>query len=455
MPKKAAKKKSAAKKATKKAAKKHLTLEPVKGRPMLQWVGKRSLDRVTAFPAQHIESFNPENEETDAAGRLYHGDNKEVLAHLLANGYRGKVNLIYIDPPFDSGADYVRKVQLRGKSAVAKMEGEAYSLGEQVQYTDIWANDNYLQFMYERLILLKELLANDGTIWLHCDYRRAHQLRVLLDEVFGANNCLNEIVWYFYGPGSPNMSQFNRKHNNIYWYRKGETWTFNDEDVRIPHSKKTQENFNEGLEGSGFITDDYKLDDGKIPESHWEFAIAQRFPIDGKKRVDYPTEKPWALLERIIKTATSPDDLVLDCFNGSGVTAAVAQKLGRRWIGADINKGAIQTTNKRLQGIIKDQLESKNQGDGELIPADDAPPAPAAHSFHIHRVNDYDLQIQHNEAVNLACEHIGVERRKDDAYFDGIQGQTPRQSHPFQPPAQPGGSGAARARTQSPPGGRA
>jgi hypothetical protein len=129
-----------------------------KGRPMLTWVGKRALERATAYPAQKVESFSldaPEDalsdidwtdwpEKFDKGGLLFHGDNKDVLAHLLANGFRGKVKLIYIDPPFDSGADYVRKVELRGKGGTAKIEGVEYTLGEQIQYTDIWANDNYL-----------------------------------------------------------------------------------------------------------------------------------------------------------------------------------------------------------------------------------------------------------------------------------------------------------------------
>jgi hypothetical protein len=122
-----------------------LKLAPAKGRPMLHWVGKKPLARVTAFPAQAIEAFAPLGESTGPAqangGRFYHGDCKEVLAHLLTNGHRGKINLVYIDPPFDSGADYVRKVSLRGKSAIAKLDAEAYSLGEQIQYSDIWAND--------------------------------------------------------------------------------------------------------------------------------------------------------------------------------------------------------------------------------------------------------------------------------------------------------------------------
>lgn len=139
-----------------------------KGRPMLTWVGKRPLGQVQAFPAQAVERFEagPLSPKVDwsgwpakypQGGLLYHGDNKEVLIHLLANGFRAKVQLIYIDPPFDSGADYVRKVTLRGPSGTAKVDGETYTLGEQIQYQDIWANDNYLQFMYERLLLMRHI----------------------------------------------------------------------------------------------------------------------------------------------------------------------------------------------------------------------------------------------------------------------------------------------------------
>ncbi len=158
---------------------KNVKIGKAKGRPMLTWVGKRPLTTVKAYPAQHVERFavEPPAAWVDAAsptswedwpdkyeqgGLLFHGDNKDVLAHLLANGFRGKIKLIYIDPPFDSGADYVRKVQLRGAKGTTKVDGEEYTLGEQIQYEDIWANDNYLQFMYERLLMLKELLAEDG-----------------------------------------------------------------------------------------------------------------------------------------------------------------------------------------------------------------------------------------------------------------------------------------------------
>ena len=191
-------------KLTAQASTTEVKVQAAKGRPMLTWVGKRPLTRVPAYPAQHIETFDPTGALVKPlsqpevwkdwpsgyprGGLLFHGDNKEVLAHLLANGFRRKVKLIYIDPPFDSGADYVRGVTLRGVSGTTKIEGEGYALGEQIQYTDIWANDNYLQFIYERLLLLKEILSEDGFIFLHVNHERSAFLRLLMEEVFGPEN---------------------------------------------------------------------------------------------------------------------------------------------------------------------------------------------------------------------------------------------------------------------------
>lgn len=214
---------------------KNVKVAAAKGRPMLTWVGKRPLSQVTAFPAQHVEIFDPTGElEKPRSGEvwaewpdvypkgglLFHGDNKEVLAHLLANGFRGKVDLIYIDPPFDSGADYVRRVSLRGDKGTAKIDGEAYTLGEQIQYTDIWANDEYLQFMYERLQLLRELLKDGGSLWLHCDWHKSHHLRGLLDEVFGSNSLVNEVIWQRTDPHNDAKGRLGWVHDSIYWYAK-------------------------------------------------------------------------------------------------------------------------------------------------------------------------------------------------------------------------------------------
>jgi adenine-specific DNA-methyltransferase len=206
-----------------------------KGRPMLHWVGKRPLSYVTAFPAQQVETFNPTGEENEAQGLLFHGDNKDVLAWLLAHGYRGKVDLVYIDPPFDSGADYIRGVELRGVEKMERLDGESHSLGEQIQYTDIWDNDAYLQFMYERLLLLRELLSQTGSIYVHANHERVHLLRCLLDEVFGAENFHNDIVWK-HGPAKSHPEYFGRIKDTILFYSKGPEYTWNKQYTEISDS---------------------------------------------------------------------------------------------------------------------------------------------------------------------------------------------------------------------------
>lgn len=427
-------------------------LSAAKGRPMLQWVGKKPLSRVTAFPAQLAETFDPSGELATAngaqkTGNLYYGDNKEVLAHLLANGYRGKVDLIYIDPPFDSGADYVRKATLRGKSALAKLEGESYSLGEQVQYTDIWANDNYLQFMYERLILLKELLKNSGSVIVHADWHKIHHIRCLLDEVFGPDSFVHEIVWWYYDKMPTGGKTLDRQHDVLLHYRKSDDYTSNPVfEIRDNPDRKRE--IRQKVDGRMVRV---KGEDGKqiyAEDSPWKRASdVWRITLENAMATDrsgYPTQKPKALLERVVSAFSNDNDLVLDCFLGSGTTAAVAQKLGRRWIGCDINKGAIQTTSRRLQSIIREQLAEQDQAaakvKGDLFGGDaDVKDSvtPCSFSFRSHRVNDYDMTIQHNEAVALACEHIGVQRTKTDSYFDGTQGKRLVKIIPFNHPLSP------------------
>jgi DNA modification methylase len=449
---------------------KPVEIKPAKGRPMLSWVGKRPLRHVTAYPSQHIETFSPlelpppETEKRSSAGKkaktdvegknreiwsewsstyprgglLFHGDNKEVLSHLLANGFRGKVNLIYIDPPFDSGADYVRKVQLRGVTGNAKLNGETYTLGEQIQYEDIWANDNYLQFMYERLLILKELLSESGNIYLHCDWHRGHFLRCLMDEVFGEESLRNEIIWRYSKYQMRGMSRFVNNHDILYWYSRGSSATYNyvTEPLDTPKALKRKKWDKESSKIVNVRDDQGKL----IYDEYLEGKVDDVWDIDiigatSGERLEYPTQKPEILLERVINASSNPGDLILDCFIGSGTTAAVAQKLGRRWIGCDINHGAIQTTSKRLQTVIKEQIDARKLpgmegGEGQS-------PSPAQLSFTVWRVNDYDLQIQHNEAVELACEHIGIERTRSDPFFDGTLGKKLVKIVPFNHPLTP------------------
>lgn len=419
-------------------------IKPAKGRPMLTWVGKKPLRHAIAYPAQLVETFNaqPKNRKSETeGGLLFHGDNKDVLAYLLANGYRGKVKLIYIDPPFDSGANYIRKVELRG-GKVTKLEGENYTLGEQIQYADIWANDSYLQFMYERLLMLKEILHDDGSIVLHCDPTHAHHLRCLMDEIFGTEKFFrNEIIW-FYRRWPTNTPTFQTMHDNLYWYTKSNSndHTFNK--LFESASERTLSDYGGKrlttvqTEDGSFVKRETEEESQGVPlRDVWE--IKREHPR-GNEHTDYPTQKPTELLERILTALSNEGDLVLDCFLGSGTTAAVAQKLGRRWVGADINKGAIQTTVKRLQGVMQEQAASA-KGKTASLPGMEAEkaPAPAQLGFAVYRVNDYDLQIQHNEAFNLAVEHLGMTPSKTDAYFDGTLGKKLVKIVPFNHPVTP------------------
>ena len=414
-----------------------VTVGRAKGRPMLSWVGKKPLGRVTAFPAQHVELFSADDvanqlppspadwskwpKDLPQGGLLYHGDNKEVLAHLLANGFRGQVKLIYIDPPFDSGADYVRKVQLRGPKGTLKIDGEDYALGEQVQYTDIWSNDNYLQFMYERLLMAKELLTEDGMFVLHCDPARGHYLKCILDEIFSPEMFINQVVWKrsdAHSDAGQGAKHFGTVHDMIFFYGKGNGFVWNTQYTALPQSTadswyknvepETGRRFNKAdvtgpggaIKGnpvyewkgvtrawryskermaamdakgllvytsSGMPYQKRYLDESKgVPLQDWWDDIQMVRGIQRRGEAHYPTEKPEALLERILNGTTNPGDIVLDCFIGSGTTAAVAQKLGRRWVGCDINKGAIQSSAKRLQGVIQGQavaLSSVSQGE--------------------------------------------------------------------------------------------
>jgi DNA modification methylase len=418
------------------------------GRPMLGWVGKRAPSSVQAFPAQWVESYGEQAphgplweqwpDGLRRGGLLYHGDNKEVLAHLLANGFRGQVKLIYIDPPFDSGADYVRKVELRGPRGKVKLDGEGYTLGEQIQYTDIWANDNYLQFMYERLLLLKELLAEDGSIYVHMNDMRMPAIKFLMDEVFGSAGFRNIITWYFTNKIPDSRKKlFTNSTEYVLFYAASADATFNtletkrEKPIKVSRMEKKdgKKIYTKGDDGKGI----YEERDTRIMDNVWNIALLHA----QAEREDYPTQKPEELLRRVIAASSRPGDLVLDCFIGSGTTAAVSQKLGRRWIGCDINKGAIQTTAKRLQLVMEDQAAGvRKPAQGTLLDEDGTPP-PAQLGFTHWRVNDYDLAIQHNEAINLACEYLGVERVRNDAFFDGLLGKRLVKIIPFGHPLSP------------------
>lgn len=427
----------------------NVEIKPAKGRPMLTWVGKKPLRSAISYPVQLVESFNLESKFNNKepwpdwpksfpqAGLLFHGDNKDVLSTLLACGFREKIKLIYIDPPFDSGADYIRKVEIRGQKHI-KIQGQSYEIGEQIQYTDIWTNDSYLQFIYERLMLLKELLSIDGSIFFHCDWHRGHMLRCLLDEIFSSDSFRNEIIWRYSKYQMRGMSRFVNNHDILYWYGKGNDTTYSPITEKLDKpkllkrkkwDKESRKIVNVRDKEGNLIYDQY--DESKVDDV-WEIDI---IGATSGERSFYPTQKPENLLERIISTASKPQDFILDCFIGSGTTAVVAQKLGRRWIGADINKGAIQTTINRLSGVIQDQSKTQ-KGKTQSLPGmeNEESLIPAQLGFSVYRVNDYDLHIQHNEAFNLAVEHLGMTRTKTDSFFDGTLGKKLIKITPFNHP---------------------
>lgn len=376
--------------------------EPIRGFPELRWAGKRPFTGTRYYPAQRRESYG---EDVDGwRNRLYWGDNLQVMSHLLRE-FRGKVKLVYIDPPFDSKADYKMGIELRGKA----VDNDRTSF-EEKQYSDIWTNDEYLQFMLERLVLLRELLADDGTVYVHCDPHRNYQIRSVMDEVFGPGCFLNEVVWH-YGLGNARSDrQFHSKHDTLLVYVKSERYVFNQlrgDITPAMHAKYCHED-----EQGRFMLSygkKYYLKGGKPLDSVWE--VAGMAATDGQ-RLGYPTQKPEALLERVVAASTNPGDLVFDAFMGSGTTQAVAMKLGRRFLGCDINLGALETTTMRLLQAATD-LNAPRQPE-----LDAAPPATLYTGFDAYTVNHYDVFRNPAQAKDLLMDALGVEPMAQSV-FDG------------------------------------
>ena len=384
-------------------------LPPIKGYPELHWTGKRPYRSTVYYPAQLKEVYG---EAKDGwLNKIYWGDNLQVMSHLLKD-YRGKIDLIYIDPPFDSKADYKKKIKLKGKEV-----SNDQSAFEEKQYGDIWTNDEYLQFMYERLILCRELLSDTGSIYLHCDWHKSSHLRLLMDEIFGCDNFLNEIIWS-YGAGGNPRNFFPRKHDALYWYKKGTFSCFNTQNqiMRVPYDQSTIamhfKNIDENgrryriqtVNGRNYIT--YE-DEGKLVTDTWTDIGAQNAssPIS-PEFTGYATQKPEKLLERIIFASSNPGDIVFDCFMGSGTTQAVAMKLGRRFIGADINLGAVQTTTKRLINVAR-ELNTQIDGGDKYT------------GFEVYNVNNYDLFRNPVEARDLILQALEVQPFETSNVYDG------------------------------------
>lgn len=389
----------------------------IKGFPELRWTGKRPYESTQYYPAQLRERYG---EETNGwINKIFWGDNLQVMSHLLKE-YRGKIDLIYIDPPFDSKADYKKKIEVKG---VGKTETDSTSF-EEKQYGDIWTNDEYLQFMYERLTIMYHLLSEKGALYIHCDWHKSAQLRCLCDEIFGPENFRNEIIWCYRTSLRSSNKSFGRDHDTILFYSKSNQHDIHPDRKDFPVSEATIKRWAAYADENGFVsnkhfagsnstiidtsdeTKGFYINQG-IPRDWWEISanVAKGNTSEvfaGK----YPTQKPEALIERIVKASSDPGDIVFDCFMGSGTTQAVAMKLGRRFIGADINLGSIQTTTKRLINVAN-ELNEQLQDDEKYT------------GFEVYNVNNYDFFRNPVEARDLIIQALEVQPFPQSDVWDG------------------------------------
>jgi DNA modification methylase len=348
----------------------------------LVWNGKTSEVCNIVLPFQVIEQVDEPRAEKDtrlqmdmfsldARGRqlkgwtnkLIWGDNKLILSSLKNGPLReeiekqGGLKLIYIDPPFDVGADFSMDIEIGGDTFTKKP-----NILEEIAYRDTWGRgaDSFIAMIYERLALMRDLLAKDGSIYVHCDWRVNSFIRLVLDEVFGKDRFRNEAIW-FYRRWSAGSDQFQRQHETLLIYSNGNKPIFNV--LYDPYTDGTLKRW-KGIKRKTAISDDGKLVQTQDTEGTEGANMGDVWPIsiinaNADERVGYPTQKPEELLERVINASSNEGDLVADFFCGSGTTAAVAEKLGRKWIVSDLGKFAIHTTRKRMIGV---QRARKSEG---------------------------------------------------------------------------------------------
>jgi site-specific DNA-methyltransferase (adenine-specific)/adenine-specific DNA-methyltransferase len=412
--------------------------EPIKGYPMLNWKGKRPFRSTQFYPAQLKEVYGQED-DNGWINKIFWGDNLQVMSHLLKE-FRGKIDFIYIDPPFDSKADYKKVVSLKKQ----RITNDLMSF-EEKQYSDIWSNDDYLQFIYERVVLMKELLKDEGIISIHCDWHKGHYIRAILDEIFGPQNFVNDIIWQRTGAHN-DADRFGIIHDYIFVYSKSTKHPFNP--VHVPLSEEhvssrfkledpdgrrffagpitapgpgpdrffngvnmsppanrhwsySQEKIDELIAedriyysstGTPYLKqymDEY-VKQGRRVQSIWTDILPSK---TGSELVGYPTQKPEKLLDRLIEAYSEPGALIFDCFMGSGTTPVVSSKCNRKFLGADINLGSIQLTTKRLATIDS--------------------------NFEVYNVNNYDVFRNPIEAKELLIEALEIQALGSNSIYDG------------------------------------
>jgi adenine-specific DNA-methyltransferase len=332
----------------------------------LYWKGKRTtVDRIV-LPFQSLEVVETINEsratrekekgtmfrqdpnviDVEWRNKLIWGDNKYVMSALLEK-YAGKIDLIYIDPPFATGANFSTTVEIGDKEIEVTKEASAI---EELAYRDTWGKglDSFLQMMYDRLMIMRELLSEKGSIYVHLSHHVGHYVKVMMDEIFGREYFRNEIIWYYDDKFATGGNILDRNHDVIFQYSKGKEFLANK--VMIPKDSTTKRALRKKVAGK---TIDVRDEDGnKIWMEYSEKKIDDvwRIPRTIQNMV-YPTQKPFELLSRIINLSSNEGDLVADFFCGSGTTAAVAEELGRHWITSDLGRYSIHTARKRFLEI--------------------------------------------------------------------------------------------------------
>ena len=318
------------------------------------------------MPYYEVEKQETVGENVDG-NMVIRGECVSACAYLREKGI--KVDLVYIDPPFASGADYAKKVYIRRNPKVAEVISKAeeeldideFKVFEEKMYGDVWDKEKYLNWMYENLVAIKSVMSDTASIYVHLDWHIGHYAKILMDEIFGEDNFRNELVWCYTAASNVGLD-FPKKHDTILRYSYSDQYLFNKENIRIPYAEGSIDRATRNVIGrAGMDFDEIKLNEaGKVPEDWWiDIQRATRYPGES---VDYATQKPRKLLERIIKASSNENMLIADFFGGSGVAAAVANKLNRKFITCDIGINSVQTMRDRLKadGAQFDLLEIKD-----------------------------------------------------------------------------------------------
>ncbi|MBR3597028.1 MAG: site-specific DNA-methyltransferase [Clostridia bacterium] len=342
--------------------------EPVEGQAVLgnfnrilkyKGADETSMVLQRGMPLYEMEKLETVGENVDG-NMVIRGECVSACAYLKEQGIQ--VDLVYIDPPFASGADYAKKVYIRRNPKVAETIAQAeqeldvdeLKAFEEKMYGDVWDKEKYLNWMWENLMAIKSIMSETAQIYVHLDYHTGHYIKVLMDEVFGEDKFRNEIVWCYNGGAVP-VGEFPRKHDNIFRYSMSDNeWVFNTQ--YRPYNELTAQRMQHIHKGIHVDVD------RGTPVTDWWTDIKVPTGPRNQEKLDYATQKPEALLERIITVSSNEEMIVADFFGGSGVTAAVANKLGRKFIHCDIGLNSIQTTRDRLKvgGAKFDMLEIKD-----------------------------------------------------------------------------------------------